>query len=525
MGSKDYSVVITTSGIGSRLGELTKFTNKSLVRVGKRPALSYIIESYPKETPLVVTIRHFGNQVRDFVRLAYPDRNITFSEEASDVPMGESFSLGRTLLHARRFVPGPFIFHAGDTIVTGDIPAPLENWDGGFKHGSTASYRSFNTQNGHVMGLNDKGALEWDYIHIGLVGVKDAGMFWEELERLFKQNPKASELNDCQIIELMLGKGIRFAVKDFAAWYDIGNAESLQNARMQMPDHLSNLDKVDESIFLFDDFVVKFFADTRHVDERVKRAEHLGSLVPKVLGVAGNFYKYEFVPGKLYARAVTPADFGKFLEWSEINLWKPVKEIDDEAFYKVCHDFYFHKTQERVKRLLETNHLIDEENVINGELVPRFGDLLEKLDFQWLCKAEQYQFHGDFILDNIVRTEDGWTLLDWRQNFGGLLQSGDKYYDLAKLNHNLSVNHDMIHAHHFKVSVKDALVTVDILRPDNLVQCQLKLWDFAGEHGYDMKKLKVLTSLIWLNMSPLHHHPFNLFLYYFGKLNLWRALR
>ena len=41
------TVLITTSGTGNRLGNLTKFTNKSLVRVGEKPSISYIIESYP----------------------------------------------------------------------------------------------------------------------------------------------------------------------------------------------------------------------------------------------------------------------------------------------------------------------------------------------------------------------------------------------------------------------------------------------------------------------------------------------
>ena len=43
----EYKVLITTSGIGSRLGNLTEYTNKGLVRVGKKPSISYIIESYP----------------------------------------------------------------------------------------------------------------------------------------------------------------------------------------------------------------------------------------------------------------------------------------------------------------------------------------------------------------------------------------------------------------------------------------------------------------------------------------------
>jgi NDP-sugar pyrophosphorylase family protein len=74
----EYKVLITTSGIGSRLGDLTKFTNKSLVRVGKKPAISYIVESYPKEIEMVITVGYFANQVKDFLTLTYPDRRFKF---------------------------------------------------------------------------------------------------------------------------------------------------------------------------------------------------------------------------------------------------------------------------------------------------------------------------------------------------------------------------------------------------------------------------------------------------------------
>ena len=53
---KKFKILITTSGIGSRLGELTDYINKSLVRIGNKPALSLIIDNYPKNTEFVVTL-------------------------------------------------------------------------------------------------------------------------------------------------------------------------------------------------------------------------------------------------------------------------------------------------------------------------------------------------------------------------------------------------------------------------------------------------------------------------------------
>ena len=95
----EYKVLITTSGVGSRLGDLTKYTNKCLVRVGKKPAISYIVEAYPKEVELVVTVGYFGEQVKDFLTLAYPERKITFIIEWFKKGIISLFLLSSLLAH------------------------------------------------------------------------------------------------------------------------------------------------------------------------------------------------------------------------------------------------------------------------------------------------------------------------------------------------------------------------------------------------------------------------------------------
>ena len=41
-------------------------------------------------------------------------------------------------------------------------------------------------------------------------------------------------------------------------------------------------------------------------------------------------------------------------------------------------------------------------------------------------------FHGDLHFENITyNKKDKYTLLDWRDNFSGILNYGDIYYDLA----------------------------------------------------------------------------------------------
>lgn len=518
----EYKVLITASGTGSRLGELTKYTNKSLVRVGKKPALSYIVENYPDDVELVVTLGYYGNHVRDFLELAYPNKKFNFVYV--DKYEGEGTSLGYSMLSAKEHLNCPFIYHASDTIVKGPILPPKHNWNGGYKGDDSNSYASFEIIDGEMRKILSKGALNFDYLHIGLVGINDYEEFWQTLDKLYKENSNNSALNDCQTINSLINQGKKFQVVEFDNWYDVGNTQGLMSARKRINDKFNILDKVDESIYIFNDFVIKFFNNTEINRKRAERAEYLKGLVPDIFGVKDNFYKYNFVKGDLFSEAARPDEFEKFLSWAQENLWLENKEVSDEEFLKICYDFYYNKTKKRLEKFWLDNGIEDSEDVINGVKVPKISDIFEKIDWEDLCRGTQTLFHGDFILDNILKTEDGFSLLDWRQDFGGLTKAGDKYYDLSKLNHNLTVNHDIVHRDLYEIKISGGQVECDIMRKQNLVECQAVFHNFLRREGYDIKKVKILTAIIWLNMSPLHHHPFNLFLYYFGKLNLWKAL-
>ena len=93
-----YKILIPTAGVGQKIGELTKHTNKALVRIGKKPVLSHIIEAYPEDIPLVIPVGHFAEHIKDFIELAYPNRKIEFVEV--DKYKGEGSSVGYSMLSA-----------------------------------------------------------------------------------------------------------------------------------------------------------------------------------------------------------------------------------------------------------------------------------------------------------------------------------------------------------------------------------------------------------------------------------------
>jgi len=510
----EHKVLITTSGLGSRLGELTDYTNKCLVRVADKPAISYIVESYPKDTKFIITLGHYGDHVKQFLQLAYPDLDFTFVEV--DKYKGEGSSLGYSILQCKHELNCPFIFHASDTIAKEfKIPKLDKNWIIGSYKEDSSQYRTLNLDRGKLVKINEKGELGYDYSYVGMAGVKDFKLFFYNLEKLI--NNGYEDTSDVHVINNMLFE-VDFQYKEipYDSWFDIGNTSELVRTRKKFSSSIDVLDKKDESIFFFDEFVIKFFYDKTINKNRVSRAYKLKGLVPEITGVTDNFYKYTKAEGKLFSKSVNRSKFIDFLNWSKQNLW--ISKVDPNIEAK-CYDFYITKTKKRINQFL--NGTQDKEEYINGELVPPINDLINSIDTDWLCNGIPSQFHGDFILDNIIETENGFTLIDWRQDFANDLEIGDVYYDLAKLNHNLAINHDIINKGLFDYSKDNCYVLIN----SKLNECKGVLYSFIKENNYDLIKVKILTSIIWINMAPLHEYPFRNFLFTFGKYNLYKNLK
>lgn len=507
-----YKVLITTSGLGSRLGELTDYTNKSLVRIGDKPAISYIIESYSSDTEFIITLGHFGSHIKQFLQLAYPNHKFNFVE--IDKYKGEGSSLGYSLLQCKNKIDSPFIFHASDTIIKNYTPkAPSTNYVIGSHREDSAQYRTLHLDNKKLIKINEKGELNFNFSYVGIAGIKDYNLFFLELIKLINNNH--DDTSDVHAINNMLSE-VDFYGEWVSTdnWHDVGNTTELHRTRKLFKTSIEVLNKKDESIFFFNDFIIKFFSNKEINKNRVTRAKYLKGLVPEIIDSTENFYKYKKAKGKLFSKSVKRKTFIEFLSWSNKNLW--ILKYDDD-FKTKCFDFYINKTKKRVSEYLKNN---PESDFINGQHIPNIYDLLNIIDVEWLCNGIPSQFHGDFILDNIIETENGFCLIDWRQDFAGDLEIGDMYYDLAKLNHNLTVNHDIVDKNLFNPSSENCY----ILTNSTLNECKELLHTFIKDNLYDLKKVNILTSLIWINMAPLHEYPFNNFLFNFGKYNLYKQI-
>ena len=123
-----YRVLIPTAGLGKRLGDQTKYINKSLISINQKPAISHIIESYPAKTEFVIALGYKGDLVKNFLKLAYPNKKFLFLR--INKYYGKGSGLGYTILCCRKYLNKPVIFHACDTLIKGKIPKPEFNWMG-----------------------------------------------------------------------------------------------------------------------------------------------------------------------------------------------------------------------------------------------------------------------------------------------------------------------------------------------------------------------------------------------------------
>ena len=513
-------VLITTSGVGSRLGKITEYTNKCLVRVGDKPAISHIIQSYPEETTFVITLGYYGEHVREYLTLAHPSKKFIFFEVQKY--KGEGSSLLHSMSVARKALQQPFIFHACDAIVLDNIPSPSnENWILGSNVIPADQYRTLNVSGAekkYLSGINEKGEISFDLAYPGLLGIKEYSCFWKCLDDVLHDSD--TQLSDCHVVQKMMQGGKKFRVQETEHWYDIGEPYSLARARNHIQSSIDVLDKSQENVYILEDSVIKFFYDPDLVSKRVERAITLQGLVPKIIDHKKNFFKYQYVDGELFSSVVNPKSMRRLLEWSKANMWsRPTNAILTKEDNR---RFYLDKTKARVRQYCSQQE--DCDHVINQQQVPTVQEMINKVDQEWLLDGVTSVIHGDFILDNIIERGDEFYLIDWRQDYAGRVDVGDLYYDLAKLNHNLTFNHELVNAGNYKIEKTEEGIKCDILCSKNLFDCQRVLHNFIKDNGYDLKKVEVLTALIWINMSPLHEYPLNNFLFYFGKYNLYKAL-
>ena len=514
-----HTVVIPTAGIGSRLGKLTKFLNKSLISVSNKPSISHIIEKFPKETDFIIPVGYKSNLVREFLELAHPDLRFQFIEVSPF--SGEGSGLGLSLLSCKQYLQKPFIFISCDSLVREEIPLIDKDWMGFGKAEKVDQFRKVYIDKSIVLDICEKNieATKNHYPYVGIAGIHSYEEFWSNMD---KGGNEAIEVGESFGLKGLLPKKIE-AIE--FSWNDTGSLDGLEKANKEYYDKDSPniLKKENETIWFVNNKVIKFSDDINFIKNRILRAEKIKEFIPKIVNSKRNMYSYEKVEGLTLSKAVTKKVFKDFLKFSE-RFFEKISLSNEElkSFRNSCNEFYKIKTFQRVDLFLSSFQEKDLSQVINGQNIPKVKDLLDNLDWNYLSEGEPSRFHGDYHFENVIWSKDSnkFTLLDWRQEFAGSIEIGDVYYDLAKLLHGLIISHEIIDKGYYEIKWDDNKVDFDFLRNQKLILCERLFYDWLDENGYDGKKVKILTSLIFLNIAALHHNPYSHLLFALGKMML-----
>ena len=525
---ENYKVCILAAGVGTRMGGLTDKINKAILPVDFKAVISHIIEKFQTEVEIVIAVGHKKELIKDYLDLAHPERKITYVEV--DKYLGPGTGPGYSLLKCRDYINSPFIFFAADSLVLESIPSPKENWFGIAPVKETKNYCTVKIKNNLIYQLDDKIKTNNKFAFIGIAGIKDYEIFFNALEE--NKEPKSGEIQVSNGFNRLIEHKLN---PTGFTWFDTGTLENYKETNESFSGGNSQFDfsKTNEFIYFVNGKVIKYFSNQEIINKRYERSINLKGLCPQIEKKQGNFYYYNKIEGQVLYDVLDRQVLRDFLYWVKLNLWK-IEELnvkENLEFKDNCKKFYYSKTIDRLKEFREITNIEDNQNKINGVTIPRLDEMINKIDWEYISNGIPVNFHGDLQFDNILVKRDfnsnlqKFILLDWRQDFGGSTERGDLYYDLAKLYGGMILSYPSIKKREFSFDMSGSSIYYNYSLKNDLLDAKEEFEEFLIQNDFDLTKIKIITSLIFLNMSPLHADPFNLMLYFLGKNRLYHALK
>ena len=511
-GNAVTQVFIPAAGKGTRVQSGGIQLAKPIRSIGNKPLITRIMDLYPKNTRFLVALGYQGDWVQQVAEISAQLNQQEIDFVRTDSWNTNNQGLTHTLLDAQPKLETKFIFHAVDSIVNSDSVKLIELCEKSSilaaKPQFDGIYRTIKNSKWEKIQFNEN---ETESAYVGVSKIYTDSKFWDALHKQSKTNCEGGETvgidpANCKIINL-----------EAKNWLDCGSIEGIQEAGRKYQNHDVILERNDEAIWTIQNRMIKFHTSEKFIENRVARANSLYPYVPRVKHDSANIYSYERVNGKTLSKAPENI-FEDFLEfcykfWTS-NLEK--SEIPDSKLkYK---DFYQTKTNTRVQEFFKQypKYNVTE---INHQNVTSINVLLSKIDWDNLAEITLGRVHGDLHPDNVIYSEQvmNFFLLDWRQDIAGETSSvGDIYYDLAKINHGLLVDHEKISLNEFMVNIYDNDAIFKMEMTEKKKKWKDEFNQFVQKNKLDAKKIDTLTALIYLNIAALHHDPYSQFLFLLG---------
>ena len=508
-------VCILTAGIGSRMGPYSSTVNKAILPINFKGLISHIIEKFDKDNRFIIALGHKSKQVKSYIDIAHPHINVNYVYVKNYD--GHNSGPGHSLYCCKESLKKEFYFVACDTLWSDEniTETEEESWFGVKKLDSiedAIDYCNFEYDKDNIVKINDKRKVDnlTNVAFTGLCYIKDYKLFWEGLESKKTINGEIQISNGIENLVLQ-----RKAKLKYISWIDVGDYKKYKNEVIKYENY--DFSKQDEFLYFAQNKVIKYFNNDNIAKNRVLKARLNQKVFPEILDSKNNFYSYNFLDGKTLYKKNDIRTFNALLNFLKNNLWDlQLKDYDSDLFHDSCELFYIKKTKQRIELFQKKYPNYEKENtLINGSQIPTLENLLtKKIDWDRILKCKAAFIHGDLQFDNILCTSDNkFKLLDWRQDFGGLIEYGDIYYDFAKLYGGIILNYDLIKLNMLTYEEADNVINFDFATRFSSNAYIEKLENYIIINNFDLKKVKQLVPIIFINMAPLHHYPFDKLLF------------
>lgn len=496
------SFVILAAGRGTRVSRVGGGLHKALLPLGDQAVISDQLELIPASWNTIVCVGHNAEQVINYVRLAHPDRKITFVLVPGwDRPGGGP---GASLLAARAHIPHDdhIAFTTCDTLWEFMVIPQDYTWFGtapipvGTSPARWCRLLTAEDDTTRITGVLDKtpvtpmdarSAQVW--VGMGWIERKDKEAFWTGL---WCSNPVAGERQVSSGIRELLKSGSRSIHTRPVAWTDVGDEDAYRHAVLQRTGYDSV--KIGQTTFVLPNTgqVVKYNEDDTVIERVFRRGALLGSTVPTPINRVPNMLSYPWISGMSGYAAINAYGFTALRalqSWYDEHFFasrESFATLSSRDVTALATRFYRDKTLERVAML-------------SADLRPQATDAIGRIDWNKLVVGViPGNWHGDFNLGNVIMElhDETWniTAIDWRADFAGEIRWGDLRYDLAKLLQCTQVNWDATHNGDFAPTRDGELIRRLVLR-------------HAEQHHIDTRTLEIMAALTLINSAPLHAPP------------------
>lgn len=509
------AVLILAAGLGTRLGRLTDDINKALIPINNKAIISKIIEKFPKEYEFFIALGYRGEELKQYCELAFPKLNINYLNiDDYDNPKSGP---GTTAIKFKKNLQRPFYITVADCIVDSDIPHIDGNWLGVQPTSYPEKYATMNIDsNDNIISFSEKSKKGYDYAFIGIASIWDYSVFWKELEENMENGELVHAFNNLKSYPSFKAKKLK--------WLDTGNLDDLNTTKVYFNDKPLSLSKVTGEITYKEDRFIKFNPNPNLIVNLSKRAKKLKGLIPNNFKQTKSFIAYDWAPGKTVYNYNSLKVYKKFLRFFENILDKSKLKIITK---KAVDEFYKNKTQSRKQNFIDKygKRYLKNKFIINGLSYDSMESILSKIDYSSLYDSSTYSnFHGDLQFDNIIYNEDddNFTYIDWRESFAGNTEEGDIYYDLSKLYGGLLISYNLMKKEDLlKYEEGESLINFSYKEEKSLLEFKIYYENWIQERGYDLNKIRLITALIYLNMSTLHDEKFGKILWFKSIEMFW----